>query len=207
MSTSEVHRGFESSAFQGAAGQMRGLRIALGVGTVVLGLVALFWPGVTLTVVAILFGIHLFVAGAMRMAGAVVFKGVEGWMRAILFLAGVLTLLAGVLCLRNPSLSLLTLVILISFGWLIDGVVELLAGTSQDESGARWLHVFSGIVSILGALLILFWPQIALLTFTVLGGWLLVIFGVMTAGSALREHRAVTHSESTQTGGSTTATA
>jgi uncharacterized membrane protein HdeD (DUF308 family) len=186
---------------------MRGLRIALGIGTVVLGLVAIFWPEVTLKVVAILFGIHLFVAGAMRIASAIVSKEVEGWLRAVLFIAGVLTLLIGVLCIRNPSLSLLTLIILISFGWLIDGVVELMAGTSQGESGSRWLHALTGIFSIVGALVILFWPEIALLTFTAIAGWLLVIFGVMTAGSAIREHRTATSSEPTRAGGSTAATA
>jgi len=185
---------------------MRALRIALGVVTLALGVVALFWPGVTLAVVAILFGVHLVVAGAMRIAAAVVSRFVDGWLRAVLFLVGVLILLAGLFCLRNPFVSLLSLIILISFGWLVDGVVELVAATSSEVSRARWLHVLSGVVSIVGAMVMLFWPGLALLTFTALGGWLLVIFGVMTAGSALRE-RMATRSEPQRAGGSTAATA
>jgi uncharacterized membrane protein HdeD (DUF308 family) len=209
MSTSEARgdSGVGMSATPEVAGQMRALRIALGVGTVLLGLVALFWPEATLVVVAILFGAHLVVSGAMRIATAVVSHAVEGWLRAVLFLVGVLVLLAGLFCLRNPFASLLSLVVLISFGWLVNGVVELLAAASPFVLGARWLHVVGGIVSIVGALLMLFWPGLALLTFTTLGGWLLLIFGVMSASSALREQRTVTRSEPTHAGGSTTGTA
>lgn len=209
MSTSEVHRdnSVETSASLVVAGHMRALGIALGVGTVVLGVVALFWPQVTLVVVAILFGVQLVFSGAMRIASAVVSHAVEGWLRAVLFLVGVLVLLAGVLCLRNPSLSLLGVAVLISFGWLVNGIMELLAAASHDVPGSRWLHALGGIVSIVGALLILFWPGLALLTFTLLGGWLLIILGVVSTFSALREPRTATRSEPMRAGGSTAATA
>ena len=209
MSTSNVYRSDSSqtSASREVDGRMRALRIALGVGTLALGVVVLLWPGVTLKVVAILFGAELVVAGAMRIATAIVSTTVDGWLRAVLFLVGVLILVAGVLCLRNPFVSLLSLVILISLAWLVDGIGQLIVAGAPTVSRARWLHVLSGIVLIAGALLILFWPGLALLTFTALGGWLLVIFGVMTAGSALRERRRVTHSEPMRAGGSTAATA
>lgn len=209
MSTSEFRGGHrvETSASREVAGQMRGVRIALGVGTVALGLVVLFWPEVTLAVVAILFGAHLVVHGAMRIASAVMSRELEGWLRAVLFLVGVLVLLAGLLCLRNPFASLVSLVVLISFAWLVTGFVELLAAASPDLAGERSLHVVTGIISIAGALALLFWPDLALLTFTALGGWLLVIFGVVSAGSALREPRTATGSEPMRAGGSTAATA
>jgi uncharacterized membrane protein HdeD (DUF308 family) len=188
-------------------GRMRTIRIVFGVGTIALGFVILFWPQATLVVVAVLFGIQLIVLGAMRIATAFVSGAVDGWLRAVSFLVGVLILLAGVLCLRNPFVSLLSLVILISFAWIIDGIGELVAAASGEVPRARWLHALGGIVFIAGALLMLFWPGIALLTFTVLGGWLLVIFGAVIAGSALRERRTVTSSEPMRAGGSTTATA
>jgi uncharacterized membrane protein HdeD (DUF308 family) len=132
---------------------------------------------------------------------------VEGWLRAVLFLVGVLILAAGVICLRNPFVSLVSLVILISFAWLIDGVGQLIAAGSPEVSRARWIYVLTGIVLIAGALLILFWPELALLTFTAIAGWVLVIFGAMTAGTGLVERRRVTHSEPMRAGGSTAATA
>jgi uncharacterized membrane protein HdeD (DUF308 family) len=209
MSASEVHRGntAETSPSLAVAGQMRALRIAFGVGTVALGIVALFWPQVTLTAVAILFGIQLIVAGALRIATAVTSKAVEGWLRAVLFLVGILVLLAGVLCLRNPFVSLLGVAVLISFGWMVNGIMELLAATSPEVPGARWLHVLLGIVSIVGALVVLFWPGLALLTFNIIGGWLLIIFGAMSAWSALREPRTATSPTPMRAGGSTAATA
>jgi uncharacterized membrane protein HdeD (DUF308 family) len=209
MSTSEVRGGNSgaTSASLRVAGGMRALRIALGVGTVALGLVTLFWPGITLLVVAIVFGVHLIASGAMRIASAVVSQAVAGWLRAVLFIVGVMVLVAGVLCLRNPFLSLLGVAVLISFGWIVNGIMELVAVASPEVPGPRWLHALLGIVSIVGGLLILFWPGLALLTFTTLGGWLLIIFGVMSTASALREPRTVTRSEPMRAGGSTAATA
>ena len=205
MSTSEIHGGSsgETPALAWVAGQMRPLRIALGVGTVAIGLVALFWPQVTLVVLAVLFGIHLIFAGAMRIASAFASETVSGWLRAVMFIVGVLVLLAGLLCLRNPALSLLTVAVLISFGWIVNGMMELLAAASPEVPGSRWLLVLGGIVSIVGALLILFWPGLALLTFTIIGGVLLVVFGVMTTVSALREPHTATRSEPMRAGGST----
>jgi len=209
MSTSDVHRGnsVETSAYGDISAQMRGLRIALGVGTVALGLVALFWPGITLLVVAVIFGAHLIFSGAMRIATAVVSKTVDGWLRAVLFVVGVLVLGAGVLCLRNPFVSLLGVAVLISIGWMVNGIMELVTVASPEVPGPRWLHVLLGITYIGGALVILFWPGLALLTFNIIGGWLLVIFGAMSAVSALREPRTVTRSEPRRAGGSTAATA
>ena len=209
MSTSEVQGSdsFEASVSREVAGRVLATQIALGVGTLALGVVVLVWPEATLTVVAILFGAQLVVVGAMRIATAVVSTNVEGWLRAVLFLVGVLVLAAGVMCLRNPFVSLLSLVILISFAWLIDGVGQLIAAGSATATRARWLYVLTGIVLIAGALLILFWPELALLTFTTVGGWVLIFFGVMTAGSALTEQRRVAHSQPMHAGGSTAATA
>ena len=205
MSTSEIHgdSSVETPATVAVAVQMRALRIALGIGTVALGLVALFWPQVTLIVVAVVFGVHLIFAGAMRIASAVASETVSGWLRAVLFIVGVLVLLAGLLCLRNPFLSLLGVAVFISFGWIVNGMMELLAAASPEVPGSRWLLVLGGIVSIVGALLILFWPGLALLTFNILGGVLLVIFGVMTTVSALREPHTATRSDPMRAGGST----
>ena len=63
--------------------------------------------------------------------------------------------------------------------------------------------MLAGIVSIVGALVILFWPGLALLTFTIIGGVLLVVFGVMTTVSALREPHTATRSDPMRAGGST----
>jgi uncharacterized membrane protein HdeD (DUF308 family) len=207
MSTSEVPRSNSLEMSGSVAGQMRVLRIALGVGTVLLGLAVVFWPKATLVVIAVLFGAQLVIAGAMRIVSAFVSDTLDGWLRAVLFLVGVLVLLAGLFCLRNPFASLLSLVLLISFAWVIEGIVELVAATSPQPAGTRWLHVLTGIVSIVGAMLVLFWPGLALLTFTAIGGWLLVIFGVMTASSGWREPRAAGRSAPMRAGGSTAATA
>lgn len=97
--------------------------------------------------------------------------------------------------------------VLISIGWTVNGIMELVAAASPEVPGPRWLHLLGGIVSIVGAMVILFWPGLALLTLTLLGGVLLVVFGVMTTFSALREPQMATGSDPMRAGGSTAATA
>ena len=63
--------------------QPKGLRIALGVICLVLGLVALIWPQATLVVVALVFGLQLIAAGLIRMVAAVMLKELPGWARAV----------------------------------------------------------------------------------------------------------------------------
>ena len=140
MSTSEIHGGSsETSTSMAVSGRLRALRIGLGIGTVVLGLVTLFWPRITLLVVAIVFGIQLIAVGGLRIASSVVSKGESGWLRAVLFIVGLLVLLAGLICLRNPALSLLGVAVVISFGWIVNGIVELAAATSPEMPGST-LH-------------------------------------------------------------------
>ena len=87
----------------------KGLRIALGVICLVLGLVALIWPQATLLVVAIVFGLQLIAAGLIRVFAAIALKDSAGWWRAVSGILGGLTVIAGIICFFRPNTSLLVL--------------------------------------------------------------------------------------------------
>jgi uncharacterized membrane protein HdeD (DUF308 family) len=175
------------------------MRLTVGIISILLGVAVLVWPRATLLVVAVLFGVQLILTGAVRIGAALTLPGLEGWLRAVDVILGALVVLAGLFCLRNPAASLLGLLLLISLGWLIHGISDLVAA-SAAPSGRRWLFVLGGVLSIVGAVLILFWPGLALVTFTVLGGWLLIVFGVSAVVTAVRSRRRVA-SERPQPGG------
>ena len=63
------------------SGQRGGLRIALGAISILLGFVALIWPGVTLLVVAVLFGLELIAAGVVRVVAAATLTGLPDRLR------------------------------------------------------------------------------------------------------------------------------
>jgi uncharacterized membrane protein HdeD (DUF308 family) len=88
-------------------------------------------------------------------------------------------ILAGIFCLRDPALSLITLVVLVALGWLVDGVMNLVIGI-QNPTGERLWKIVMGIAFLLGAIVLLFNPALGLLTFVLLGGWILIAFGIVT---------------------------
>ena len=164
--------------------------VVVGVCSVVLGVAAIAWPGVTLVVVAVLFGAQLLVTGIRRILLGVAAPGLETWVRALLVVLGVMVTIAGLICMRNPFTSLAVIVVLVSVSWLLDGAGDLVSAFSGGrEPGQRALLAVGGVLSVVGALVILFWPALALLTLTRVGGWILVILGVAQVATAARAVR------------------
>jgi uncharacterized membrane protein HdeD (DUF308 family) len=164
--------------------------VVVGACSVVLGIAALAWPGVTLVVVAVLFGAQLLVTGIRRTLLGLAAPGLETWVRALLVVLGVMVTVAGLICMRNPFTSLAVIVVLVSVSWLLDGAGDLVSAFSGGrEPGQRALLAVGGALSVVGALVILFWPALALLTLTRVGGWILVILGVAQVATAARAVR------------------
>lgn len=153
------------------------LTIVSGVSALIFGILVLIWPKTTLLIVAVLFGLQLLISGIVRIVNGIVDKSIEGWQRGLSITFGVLILLAGILCLRNPGLSLLTIIVVVAIGWLVDGIMNIVLGV-QNPRGERLGKILMGVVFLLGAILLLVFPTTALITFALLGGWILIIFGV-----------------------------
>ena len=91
------------------------LLLLVGIVTVALGVIVLVWPGKTLLVAGVLFGIYLVVSGVGYMfaafgthAGAV--------MRVLAFLTGVVSLVLGFFCFRDKFESIMLLALWIGIG-------------------------------------------------------------------------------------------
>lgn len=154
------------------------LIIVSGVSALIFGILILVWPQTTLLVVAVLFGLQLLIAGIVRIVSGAIDTSAEGWHRGLSITLGVLIVLAGIFCLRNPALSLLTIIVIVAVGWLVDGVINIVLG-AQNPPGDRLGRILMGIVFLIGAILLLAFPSSALLTFVLLGGWILIAFGIV----------------------------
>jgi uncharacterized membrane protein HdeD (DUF308 family) len=100
--------------------------VLLGLILVVGGLVAAFWPGITLWTLAVITGISLIVHGAARVALAVMARReIPGW--GWLALAGALNLVVGVAALAWPEVTVFVLSLLLGFQILLFGGVLLVA--------------------------------------------------------------------------------
>src|SRR4249919_1408233 len=166
-------------------GRHWGWVLAFGIITLMIGIAALVWPGRTLVVVAVLFGIQLIVLGIFRFAGA--FAADEtGGTRVLLALLGVLSLIIGLYAVRHVLITLLALALLLGIFWIVSGAVELFAAISHREMRHRGWNAVMGIISILAGIVVLVYPGISLVVLAVVLGIWLIVFGAMQIAAAFR---------------------
>src|SRR5262249_53114099 len=105
-----------------AVGKAWGWILAFGVISVLVGLLAIFWPGATLVAVAIVFAVQLIVGAIFRFAAAFSIPGESGWLRALQALLAILSFVIGVYLAGHVGLSLLVLAFLLGFYWMFHGI-------------------------------------------------------------------------------------
>jgi uncharacterized membrane protein HdeD (DUF308 family) len=167
-------------------GRHWGWLLAFGIITVLLGIIALAWPGRTLVVVAVLFGAQLIVMGIFRFVGALASEDLTGANRVLLALLGVLSLIVGLYAVRHVLVTLFALVVLLGIFWIISGAIELFMALSHREMSQRGWNSIMGVISIIAGIVVLAYPDISLLVLAVLLSIWLIIFGVMEISSAVR---------------------
>ena len=131
---------------------------ASGVVGILIGVLALFFPGVTILSAAIFLGIGLVIQGIVEIAAAIrggAGTAGRGWLVAF----GVLALVAGVLVLFVPGTGVLVLVWGVILWFVIAGVNDLVAAASTREH--RGWNIAMGIISLVAALVLLFSPGTA----------------------------------------------
>lgn len=166
------------------------LMLGVGIGAVVLGIIVLAWPGPTLRVVGVLFAIYLIVTGIIELVSGFA-SHLPGWSRAISILAGVVSILLGLLCLRGPLTSILLLSIWIGITWLFRGLYRLTLGASSPELPGRGGVIFDGAMLTIGGAIILVAPLTSIAALTLLAGISLIVIGVSHASSALQLRRSL----------------
>ena len=164
------------------------VRLALGVGTVGFGLGALAAPD-TARGVGLLFGLHLFVTGVLRVALGVAAATEPGAYRFCSGILGVEIAAVGIVCLCLPDASATMLMLLVSVGWLLAGLIGIAAGVSGGQPRSRWYARTGGAVTVT-AVIVLVWPELGLTRFVSIGVALLVVTGIGETAMAAADIRA-----------------
>ncbi len=154
--------------------------LTLSVITGVFGAIMLFWPGATVRVVAILFGFWLLISGVIMLVQAIGSRA-NGFLRALLGLGGVLSLIIGGICIVNGDASVRILVLFVVIGWLANGLAYLIVGLRNKQSASRSFYLFFGILQLALAGLVILWPSATVTVLVrVIGVGLLItaLFGI-----------------------------
>lgn len=162
------------------------LPLALGIVHLLLGLALLLWPGATLTVVAILLGIELVVAGFIRVVHAVAERGSEArFLRGVIGLLGVL---AGLLVMSEPLRAIGLVVVVVGAFWVLWGLVEAIIALTPSAAGHRGLLLLEGGLAVGAGAVLLAWPEPTVRVLTIVVGILLVLAGLLATWAGWRLH-------------------
>jgi uncharacterized membrane protein HdeD (DUF308 family) len=157
--------------------------------TFVFGLIVLAWPGATLLVLAVLFGCYMIITGVLGMVEGLSEHHADGFTRAGYIVLGVLGVVLGLFCLRRIDVTVLVLAFLLSVFWIMRGVVDLSVAIQRRDGYSNGLRAFTGVLSLIAGILVLFWPGITLYTLLVFAGAWLMVYGVTLAYLGYRLHR------------------
>jgi len=162
-------------------GEHWGVLLFLGIVSIIIGIIAMVWPGVTIVVIAILLAIWLIVSGLFQIVRGFS-HGLTGGMRALLIIGGALSLILGVIAISGMFRAVEILAIFIGIAFLFRGFGSLFMAAERKD-GRGW-NIFGGIIMLIGGFVVLLWPGISLVTLAwVTGIWLIVggIFEVIAA--------------------------
>ena len=161
--------------------------ILIGVLAVIVGILALAWPGITVLALVIMFAVYAFIDAwlqAMRAFASAKAGPVIGHL-----LVSLVDLAAGVFALAWPGPTALVLVLIVGIWAIAGGVAEFAAGFAARESaGLRALLLIGGLLSAAFGVVLLARPGVGAVTIALLYGFFALCYGVaqITGGIQLR---------------------
>lgn len=150
-----------------------------GLIAVIFGFLALAWPGLTMEVLVLWFGIYVFLDGIFGIISS--YRAAvhhEKWW--LMLLDGVLGVFVGIYAFVAPAAMVLILTILIGAWALVSGIFEMAAAfTGPWGKTGKWTLGVAGLFSILVGILMFWNPVGAALSITILIGAYATAFGIL----------------------------
>nr|WP_156752780.1 HdeD family acid-resistance protein [Mycobacterium sp. 1245801.1] len=166
-----------------------------GILSLVLGVLVLAWPGISILVAAIAFGVYLLITGVAQVVFAFSLH-VSAGSRILLFISGAASLILALLAFRHfgQGYAILLLAIWIGIGFIFRGVATTVSAISDPHLPGRGWNIVVGVISLLAGIVVLASPFQSIVTLAiVVGAWFVVIgvfeiissFGIRKASKTL----------------------
>ena len=157
-----------------------------GLVAILFGLAALFWPGLILAVLIVLFGAYALVDGIFAVIAAFRSSG-RGMRRPLLLIEGAIGILFGLVALFWPGLTALALIYIIAFWIILSGIARIvMAIMLRREIENEWSIALSGVLSVILGIVLVLLPGAGLLAYTWLIGLLALALGIALIYYAFR---------------------
>ena len=162
--------------------------ILLGILAVIVGVIAIAWPGVTILALVILFAIYAFMAAGLQ--GARAFSSRNAGPVFGHLLLGLIDLAAGVIALVWPGPTAYVLVIIVAAWALVGGFAEIFAGFGSGETaGTRAMFIVAGLVSVAFGVVLFARPGVGAVTLALLFGLYSMIYGFSQITMGVHVHQ------------------
>jgi uncharacterized membrane protein HdeD (DUF308 family) len=174
-----------------------GVVVAYGVITLLLGLVLVVWPDETLVVLVVFMAIQFLVNGIFQIVSAFAASTTDGGVRALLGLAGALSVLVGLLCLREPLQTVAIIGLLIGVWWLVSGIIDIFTALLGHAENKGW-RIVMGVVSVIAGGYLMVDPTVSLSVLVIIAAAWLFGYGAIAVIAGLRMrslHSASVHAQ------------
>jgi uncharacterized membrane protein HdeD (DUF308 family) len=159
------------------------LLLLRGLAAIAFGVIAFFWPGITLVALTYLWGAYAIVDGVVAIWAAFNLSGGDAGPRWWLGLTGVIGILAGVVAFAYTGMTALVLLMFIAVWAIIIGALQLYAAIRlRKVIDNEWWLILGGLISIAFGAVVIAWPGTGALAVIWTIAWYAVFFGCMLIG-------------------------
>src|ERR1700730_8045121 len=158
---------------------------ARGVFGIIIGLIAFLFPGPTLLSLVGLFAVFLIIDGIFAIVAAVRAASKNERFGFLTF-EGIAGIVAGVLAMAMPGLTVLVFVGLLAAWALVSGALELRAASNLATDHGRWWLALGGIISIVFGVVLVAAPMLGALVVSWWGGAYATFFGATLLALAFK---------------------
>jgi len=163
------------------------LLLLRGVASIIFGVLAFIWPGLTLVALIFLWGAYAIIDGGIALWAAISGRGAEIAPRWWLAIVGVVGLLAGLVAFASPGLTALVLLMFIACWAILIGAMEIWGAVQlRKEIEGEWWLILSGVLSIAFGILLIARPGSGALALVWVIGSFAILHGGMLIALAFR---------------------
>jgi uncharacterized membrane protein HdeD (DUF308 family) len=163
------------------------LLLLRGIAAVAFGVLAFFWPGLTLITLIWLWGAYALTDGIIAIWAAFSASGGDAGPRWWLGLSGVVSILAGFVAFYYTGMTTLVLLMFIAIWAIIIGAIQIWGAIALRSVLQReWLLILSGPLSIAFGVILMAQPGTGALAFVWMIAWYAMFFGCLYIGLAFR---------------------
>jgi len=158
-----------------------------GISAILFGVLALFWPGLTLLTLVFLWGFYAIADGVFSLWAAISGHTSEMTPRWWLAVVGAIGIVAGITALMWPGATAVAMLVLIAVWAIMIGVMQIWGAIRlRKEIDNEWMLGLAGLLSVVLGLFLIAQPGAGVLAMVWWIGVLAIATGVIYVGLALK---------------------